>query len=102
MAQYTAPEEIKSESHVALWMYALDFFFILIFLYVTYMLRTMVAAPFRIPYMFFSGICAVVFTLPSPFNKKRRIFQSLLIYLKKDNSVYHPITGKEESEEGRE
>lgn len=99
MAQYTAPEEIKSESHVGLWLYARDFFFFLIFSYVAYALKGMVAKPFQIPYMIFSIVYAIFFTIPSPFNKKRRIYQSLAIYLKKDISIYHPITGKEEKEE---
>lgn len=96
MAQYTAPEEIKSEAHVVLWIYARDFFFLLIFGYVAYALVGMVAKPFQIFYIIFTIVYAILFTIPSPFNKKRRIYQSLLIYLKKDISIYHPITGKEE------
>ena len=95
MAKYTAPEEISSESKVTLWMYAFDFFFILIYLIVSYLIRDMVVSKFKIFYAIFSLVCAIAFTLPSPFNKKRRFFQSLLIFIHKDRSVYHPLTGKE-------
>ena len=93
MAENIITEEIKSESHVAFWIYAKDFFFILIYGYGAYLLRGIVATPFQIPYLVFSVICAVVFTLPSPFNKKRRIYQSLLIYIKRDYMTYHPMKG---------
>lgn len=95
MAEYTAPEEIKSESHVALWIYAFDFFFILIYVAVAFMMRNIVVKSFRTPYMIISVIWAVVLTIPSPYNKKRRIFQTLLIFFHKDKNVYRSLTGKE-------
>lgn len=96
MAENIVTEEIRSESHVAFWIYAKDFFFIMIYVYGAYLLRGMVATPFQIPYMIFSFVFAVVFTLPSPFNKKRRIYQSLLIYIKRDYMTYHPARGDRE------
>ena len=36
-------------------------------------------------------IMAIFLTLPSPFNKKRRNYQSIFILLKRDNIVYKPI-----------
>ena len=98
MAKYTAPEEINSESKVGLWVYAFDFFFILTYIIVSYLIRDMVVRKFKILYAIFTLVCAIALTIPSPFNKKRRIFQSLLIFIHKDRNVYHPITGKEERE----
>ena len=96
MAEYKAPEEVNSESHIALWMYAFDFFFIIIYMVASYMLSNMVSKSFFIPFMIYSAICAIILTIPSGFNKKRRIFQSILIFFRRDGKVYHPLTGKEQ------
>ena len=98
MAQYTAPKEINSESHIFLWLFAFDFFFILVYIMVSLMLKNLVATKFQVPFMIFSIICAITLTLPSPYNKKRRIYQTILIYCNRDGSVYHQITGKETDE----
>lgn len=97
MAEFKATEEINSESHVALWLYAFDFFFILIYIFVSwFMLCNLVSTSFHVPFMIFSCVCAITLTIPSGFNKKRRMYQSLLIFLRRDKNVYHPLTGKED------
>lgn len=96
MADYKAAKEINAESHIALWIYAKDFFFLIAYTMVTFMLNSLVASSFRTLFNIYSIICGVVLTLPSYFNKKRRIYQSLLIFLHRDKKVYHPVTGKEE------
>lgn len=40
---------------------------------------------------FFPGIVAIGLTLPSPYNHKRRMFQSIFLYLRKDKDTYHPV-----------
>ncbi len=87
---YTMPQEIKSETKVMLWMYALDFFFLIAYMILTSLLANVVHQALQIPFWIFSIIMAVLLTLPSPINKKRRIYQTVIIYLKRDRCVYRP------------
>ena len=90
---YKVTKEVKSESKVGLWLYAFDFFFLLIYIAITYMLRNSVHEKLRIFYYFFSLAFAIFFTLPSVFNKKRRNYQTIYFYFekaKKDDKVYKP------------
>lgn len=90
MAEYNLLDEIKTESHVGAWIYAFDLFFLIGYIYFSYCIKGLVAKPFQTSYMIFSVICAITLTIPSPFNKKRRMYQSILIYLKRNEAVYHP------------
>lgn len=89
--EYLNPQEIKSETRVALGIYAFDFFFLLFYAIFTYMLRNMVHNAIRIPYYIFSVCMAIFLTMPSTFNRKRRNYQSLIIMLKRDFAVYRPV-----------
>lgn len=40
--------------------------------------------------MIFSGVTGIVLTLPSPFNRKRKLYTSIILYLQKDRVVYRP------------
>ncbi len=91
---YTRPTETKSESHVALWLYAFDFLFIVIYMVVSMMLKSIVPSEFRTYFIIYSLICAIILTMPSKFNHKRRNYQSLLIYLKRDEAVYKTVNNK--------
>lgn len=91
-------EELKSQTKVWLNIYIFDFFFLILYLGGTYLFRNLVHQDLRILYYIFSAIMAIFLTMPSYFNKKRRNYQSILILLKKDNSVYRPIIVKKEPE----
>lgn len=87
---YTMPQEIKSETKVMLWMYALDFFFLIAYGIITSILANVVHQMLQIPFWIFSIAMGVLLTLPSPINKKRRMYQTVIIYLKRNRNVYRP------------
>lgn len=89
--RYTVTQEIKSETKVGKVIYVFDFFFIVIWIMVSYMLAYMVADELHVPFYIFSVIMAIILTMPSFANKKRRNYQSILLLVKKDRSVYKPV-----------
>lgn len=91
MAEYTITKEIKSQTKVGAWIYAYDFMFLLIYAIMAYIFRTFVNNSLLIPYAIFSAIMAIMLTAPSPFNKQRRTFQSIFIYLAHDDALYRPV-----------
>lgn len=95
MGQYNLLDDVKSEAHVSAWLYAFDFIFLIGYIYFSFLIKTLVARPFQIPFMIYSVICAILLTIPSPFNRKRRMYQSILIYLKRDQTIYHPVYKEE-------
>ena len=65
-------EEIKSQTKVFMGLYIFDFFFLIVYIGLTYLLRNFVHQDLRIAYYIFSTIMAIFLTLPSPFNKKKK------------------------------
>lgn len=96
MSKYGSTEEISSESHIGSWIFAKDLIFIAVYMVISYAISNVLPEKFFYPFMIYSAICAVILTLPSPFNNKRRLRTSLVIFLTKDNKVHRPITGKED------
>ena len=89
--EYTLSQEIKSETKVGMGLYAFDFFFLIIYGIVTFIAGNLVHEDLRIPFYIFSLLMAVFLTMPSSFNKKRRNYESIVIYLKKYTGVYRPV-----------
>lgn len=67
--------------------------FIVAYLVLAYMFRDIVSELLFIPYMIFSSLCAIYLTIPSRFNKGRTHAESIVVLLRKDNTVYRPFTG---------
>lgn len=89
--EYTITREIRSETKVGLGIYAFDFFFLIIYAMVTFILRYMVHEALYVPFLIFSLLMAIFLTLPSAYNRKRRHYQSIIILLKKDYCVFRPV-----------
>ncbi len=85
-------QELKSSTKVIKWLYLFDLLFIGCYLAIMFMFVGYVHPVLTIPYHVFNVIAAMILTSPSPFNPKKRIFQSLLFIAKKDNKVYRPIS----------
>ncbi len=64
--------------------------FFAIFLGFTALFVKLVHPSLQIPFVIFSLLVAIFLTRKSEFNKKRRLYVSLLFLLKKDNKVYRP------------
>lgn len=99
MSRYLFAKELKSESKVAWFIYAVDFLFIIIFMVCANIFSFKVSSVLEIPYYIFSFIVAILLTMKSPYNHNRRMYQSLMIFLRKDIAIYHPIKKKNDTEE---
>lgn len=86
--QFMALDETKSETKVHGNIYLFDFFFILIYFTASAILGSGVSGALRIPYYIFSVICAFWLTSKSRTNKQRRNYEAMILFLRKDNTVY--------------
>lgn len=89
--RYITAQEIKSETKVGKKMYLFDFFFVIVYMAVSFVLGNMVHPQLRFVYYIFSFCIAVFLTSKSYYNRKRRVYESIFILLQKDNSVYYPV-----------
>lgn len=96
---YETTKEINSESQVYRFIYLKDFFFLLMYATATIFLSNLVHSKVLVAYYIFSAIMAIILILPSYHNPKRRNYMAVLIFLKKDRTVYKPILGDDEDEE---
>ena len=90
--KYVVVQDIKSETRVGKSIYLFDFFFLLGYASVSFMLSNMVHSSFKIPFYIFSAICAIFLTMKSTWNKKRRNWESIFLYIRKDREVYYPVS----------
>lgn len=89
--RYRPAKEIKSQTKVIWKIYVFDFIFFVIYIYISFILSSMVHSKLKILYYVFSSLMAIFLTLPSRYNKKRRNYQSIFLLLKHDTNVYRPI-----------
>ena len=89
--RYIVTQEIKSETKVGKVIYVFDFLFIVVYIMVSYLLSYVVADELHVPFYIFSVIMAIILTMPSFANKKRRNYQSILLLVKKDRTIYKPV-----------
>lgn len=97
--QFITIEEIKSEQKIAFNLYAQDFVFLFGYMLLTYFLSIVVQSKLKILFFIFSFCIALFLTMPSLQNRKRRIYQSVLLYLLHSNIVYKPLKNNLQEEE---
>lgn len=85
---YEITKEIKSKTRVYKYIYVQDFFFLIIYAALTFILSSMVYSAFVLPFYVVSGIFAIILILPSPWNPGRKIYMSIMIMLHKDYKIY--------------
>lgn len=83
-------QDIKSETKVGKSVYLFDFFFLVTYGAVSFLLGSTVHEMLRIPFYIFSAVCAIFLTMKSNWNKKRRNWESLLLYIRRDKGIYYP------------
>lgn len=96
--KYLVTQEIKSEAKVLKSIYITDLFFIVAVILIAYTFMDMVATPLRYPFLIFTVILSIILRLPSPYNRRRRIMDTLLIFLRRDTNIYYPVFFKEKKE----
>lgn len=89
--KYVVVQDIKSETKVGKNIFLYDFFFLLVYGAVSMMLSNLVHSSLHIPFYIFSAVCAIFLTMKSTWNKKRRNWESLMLYLRRDREVYRPV-----------
>ena len=89
--KHVVVQDIKSETKVGKSIYLFDFFFLLTYGAVTFLFGIVVHSILRVPFYIFSGLCAIFLTMKSSWNKKRRNWESLFLYLRKDRNIYYPL-----------
>ena len=101
--KYVVAQDIKVETKVGKSIYLFDFFFLVVYAALTLMLGNLVHRTLLVPFYIFSGVCAIFLTMKSSWNKKRRNWESMLLFLKRDKDVYHAITNRSAAtEKGRQ
>lgn len=89
--KYVVVQDIKAETKVGKNIYLFDFFFLLVWATVTFMCGSFVHENLRIVFYFFSAACGIFLTLKSSWNKRRRNWESLILFIRKDREVYRPV-----------
>ena len=85
--RYLVSKEIKSETKVGKSIYLFDFFFLIVYMAVSFVLVNLVHPSLHIAFYLFSFVMALLLTTKSYTNKKRRNYQSIAIMLRKDQTV---------------
>lgn len=96
MANANVTTQIESKTKVSKHINLSSLYFIVGYLMLAYMLRGLVYDLLFIPYMIFSGCCAIYLVLPSRYNKGRMHWESIVVLLRADRAVYRPYIEPEE------
>lgn len=99
--RYTIIQEVKSETKVVGNISVYDLLFILGYMMIAYLFTNGVAGQLKILYYIFSGLIAIWLTLPSRVNPKRRFWQSLLLFIKKEKVIYKSLRNEQQELERR-
>lgn len=98
--KYIVVQDMKTETKVSKNIYLFDFFFLLAYAAITLMLGNVVHAMLRVPFYLFSGVCGIFLTMKSSWNKRRRNWESLFLFIRRDREVYHPLVNGSVATEG--
>ncbi len=92
-SEYHVTQDLKSEMKLSsiFSIYARDIFFIVFILAVASVVNYLVAEQMKVIYWIVTVVVSIVLIVPSTMNNKRRIYESLMIFLQKDSSVYYPL-----------
>ena len=86
--EYMITPRVKTEPLVAGKMVISVFLFLIFYGLFFYTIRVFVAPRLMLPYGIFVVVTGIFFTLPSSLNKKRKMYESIFLLLKKDRTIY--------------
>ncbi len=92
--RYIVTQELKSRTQINKWLYLADLGFVGLFIACGFMFQGLVHQSLHIPYYIFNGVLGLGLTFRSPFNKRKRMFQSLYYLLLGDRILYKPISNE--------
>lgn len=84
-------KELKSPVKVTKKFYLKDLYFVMGYMGVCMALNILIDERLTILYFAFSFLMCIILTAPSPYNPRRRNYQSIFIMLKRDKRIYKPI-----------
>jgi len=93
------PKELNTEVQIGMGLSIRDLAFVGIYAgVVTLLTRGIVYEALQPLYVVFNVIIGLVLTVKSPYNPQKRIYQSILCFLRREKGVYKPIKRKEDKE----
>lgn len=92
--RYLVVQDMKAETKVGKSIFLFDFFFLLVYGAVSFMFGNLVHSSLQIPYYIFSAVCALFLIFKSSWNKKRRNWESLFLFIRKDREIYQPVVNQ--------
>lgn len=95
--KYIVVQDMKAETKVGKSIYLFDFFFLLVYAAVTLVLVNLVHSSLHVPFYLFSAAAAFSLTMKSSWNKKRRNWESIFLFLRKDRVIYYPVINQEKA-----
>lgn len=96
--RFTTVQELKSQPKLLSWLYAKDLLMIVGFVCVMSVFQGLVHPACQTAYFIWNIFVGLTLALPSPFNVKMHIYESLVFIVKKDRFVYKPISIPKDSE----
>lgn len=96
--KYLVTKEIKSETQVFWIFYLQDFLFLALWAMICMIAKEQVHDTLRIPYGIFSAAAGIGLMLPGTGNPKRRVYQSLVLYLLRPRCIFRYFKEQEHEE----
>lgn len=93
---YSLPSEINEEIRLISFITVNTVLIFAIFLYFGFSLRNMVYPPLQIPFLIYNSFIGFLVTVKSRTNPQKRLYQSVLLYLFRNNHEYEPIESTKE------
>lgn len=100
--KYIVAKEIKSETKVYKNLYLFDLFFVIIYFAVSFVLGEAVHEKLRMAFYIFSIFWALFLTAKSRTNRRRRNFESIILFLRRDKEIYYPILNRSKATKKKE
>lgn len=88
---YSIPSEIDDEIKLIGFITINTVLVFAIFLYLGFLLKDNIYPPLQLPFLIYNSLVSVALTFKSRINGQKRIYQSVLIYLTRNNNLYVPI-----------
>lgn len=85
-------ERTDAKNQIVKFLDVYDLFTFVIYMLVTYILKDYVYGSYQGMYMMFSALSCIFFIVRNPKNPKRKGFEYIYFLIKKENTVYSPIS----------
>ncbi|MGN0477312.1 MAG: DUF5592 family protein [Ruminococcus sp.] len=93
MEKYTMIREIKADIKLFKFIYLSDLIFLAVWIFVgVVFLQSFVYTNLRTWFIVIHSIFGFIMRADSPYNKNKKIYQGLILRIKRDSNVYKPIT----------